>query len=376
MLALRGLTRSKTLSVFKITGLIIGISACLVVFLIASYELSFDRFQPDRHRIYRIYTETTGLNARFYSGAPTGWYSHVKSQFSGVESVCNFHTFSAGVKVPDAIGVNDFGKYDRIVITPPDYFDVFNFYEWVIGSPEQSLEPPLRVVLTESRARQYFGSMSPSDVIGKEIQYNDSLIVTVSGIVKDVSERTDFDFTDFVSFGTIESSWLKDRIQSDSWHSVNTSSQLFIKVAEKASALQLEQEIPNLARIFNRMYKNPWTYIPRLQPLADLHFNPTIGIFDHSRSVPERSALYTLIIVALLLLGIGVINYINLETAQATDRAKEVGVRKTLGSSRTELVLQFLIQSLIFAGGAVIIAPILAWILLGTSKISFPQVLK
>lgn len=346
--AFRNLRRNKLLAAINVFGLSIGISACLVIFLIASYELSFDRFQPDRDRVYRIYSTHSGVTDESYSAIPTGAARVIKEHFTGLESLTNFHTFSSSVKVPANTNFRDFGRYDKTIIAGPDYFDVFNYYQWIAGDPKQSLTEPFKVVLSESRARVYFGNAEPASVIGKEIHYQDSLVVTVSGIVKDITKRTDLDFTDFISFSTIEKSWLSKQIQLDSWNSVNSSSQLFLKIHTGTPVEKVEAQILNLPEVYKaRFNRSKWSYPSKMQPLADLHFNSELGIFDNSRSVMEKSTLQILLVVAGLLLLIASINFINLETAQATRRAKEVGVRKVLGSSRGKLISRFLSESFI-----------------------------
>ena len=125
--AIRNLRRNKLLAAINVFGLSIGISACLVMFLIASYELSFDRFQPDRDRIFRAYTTVSGVTNDSYPAIPTGAARAIKEHFTGLESLTNFHTFSGAVKIPASQALQDFGKYDKIIITGPDYFDVFNY---------------------------------------------------------------------------------------------------------------------------------------------------------------------------------------------------------------------------------------------------------
>jgi putative ABC transport system permease protein len=357
--AFRNLRRNKLLAAINVFGLSIGISACLVIFLIASYELSFDRFQPDRARIFRIYSTHSGVTDESYSAIPTGAVRVIREQFTGLECLTNFHTSNWNVKVPSKSNSNDFGNYNKIIIAGPDYFEVFNYYQWVAGNPKQSLTEPFKVVLSESRAIVYFGNVEPASVIGKELHYQDSLVVTVSGIVKDITERTDFDFTDFISLSTIEKSWLTKTIQLNSWNSISTSSQLFLKIHAGTPVEKVEALISNLPEIYKGQFnESEWAYPSKMQPLADLHFNSELGIFDNSRSVMEKSTLQILLVVAGLVLLIASINFINLETAQVSRRSKEVGVRKVLGSSRGKIISRFLSESFIlcvFAVGVSII---------------------
>lgn len=360
--ALRNLRRNKLLAAINVLGLSIGISACLVIFLIVNYEMSFDHFQPDRDRIFRVYSSFSGLSAGDNSGVPTAFSVSMREQFTGIEALTNFHTFGAEVEIPEANGTKKkFGRHARIIIADPEYFEVFSFYEWLSGNPRKALSEPFNVVLTESRARTYFGDIDARAAIGKAIHYQDSLVLTVSGIVKDVPERTDFDFTDFISFSTIEKSWLKEQISLNSWRSVNSSCQLFIKLAPGTPKAKIEQQLPSLASAYTAQNKEAdWSIKPGLQPLADVHFNSALRIFNHSRSVVEKSTLQSLLGVAILLLIIAAINFINLETAQGSRRAKEVGVRKLLGSSRPKLVRRFLSESLILCVVAALFSLILA----------------
>lgn len=359
--AFRNLRRNKLLAAINVLGLSIGISACLVIFLIVNYEMSFDRFQPDRNRIFRVYSSFSGLSAGDNSGVPTA-FSVSMREFTGIEALTNFHTLGFDVEIPKENSIRTkFGMHPRIIITDPEYFDVFSYYEWLAGNPEKALSEPLKVVLTESRARTYFGDIDPHEVIGKAIHYQDSLVVTVSGIVKDVQQRTDFDFTDFISFSTIEKSWLKQQITLNSWRSVNSSCQLFIKLAPGSSKAKVEAQLPLLASAYKDQNKEAdWSIEARLQSLPDVHYNSSLRIFNHSRSVVEKSTLQLLLGVAILLLVIAAINFINLETAQGSRRAKEVGVRKLLGSSRAKLVRRFLSESFILCIFAALLSLLLA----------------
>lgn len=348
--AFRNIGRNKLLAAINVLGLSIGISACLVIFLIVRYEMSFDRFQPAKDRIYRMYSAFSGVFTAKNHGISTGIPVEVRDHFTGVESLTNFHNFSARVDVPDRNGkLTSFGGYNKIIIADAGYFEVFSYYQWVAGNPNESLTQPFQVVLSENRAKIYFGDVDLSTVIGKEIHYRDSLVVTVSGIVKDIKERTDLDFTDFISFTTIEKCWLKDDIRLNDWGNTNSSSQFFIKLSEGITADKVQSQIPRLTEMYDK--HNPesggWVLTPTLQPLTDVHFNAEVGIFDGSRAVVEKSTLRTLVGIAVLLLIMATINFVNLETAQASTRGKEVGIRKALGSSRTKLILQFLTESFI-----------------------------
>ncbi|NOT76168.1 MAG: FtsX-like permease family protein [Cyclobacteriaceae bacterium] len=345
----RNIQKNRLTAFINVLGLTIGISACLVIFLIVNYELSYERFRADRDQIYRVYSQFSGLNSNANRGVPTGFSDALKEgQFAGVEAIADFHIFKSKVEIQNKNQEpKNLGRYEGIIIASPGYFDVFQ-YEWLAGNSEKALAEPLQVVLTESRARVYFEDASLSDMIGREVIYRDSLVATVSGIVKDTKENTDLNFTDFISMSTIENTWLKKSFFLHDWFSLNSSSQLFFKAAPGTSLATLQEHMNNISAQYDKVNKNPdRKNTPSLQPLSQLHFNSEMGIFDYSRSVPEKSTLQILGLIAVLLLVIAAINFINLVTAQASRRAREVGVRKVLGSSRFRLVNQFLMESFI-----------------------------
>lgn len=358
--ALRNIRRNKLLAAINVLGLSIGISACLAIFLIATYEMGFDKFQPDKDRIYRVYSVFSGHFKGSNRGVPTAVPGLIRDNLTGIESLTNFHNFfDCHVKIPARNApAKDFGKYKKVIITDPDYFEVFNYYEWIIGDPKQSLSQPFNVVIYESRAKLYFGEADPLSVIGREIVYQDSLVVTVSGVVKDIEEKTDLDFTDFISFSTIERSWLKNNIQLNTWNAVNSASQLFVKLATGTRPEKIENELLRLPEILEAQNQkwDDWRPAAKMQPFDELHFNSELGLFDSSRTVMNEQTLYILTGVAALLLILGVINFINLQTAQASMHAKEVGIRKLMGSSRKKLVSRFLSESLILCTLAVILS--------------------
>lgn len=180
--AFRNIVRNKLLATINVLGLSIGVSACLIIFLIATYELGFDTFQPDRDRIYRIYSQFPGPYHQTNPGVPTALAVAVQEHFTGIESMTNFHTLSAKAMVRHKTSdTKDLGTHNKIIIASPDYFHVFDYYEWLVGNPEESLSKPYTVVLSESRARIYFGDGDLINVIGREVIYQDSLSVTVPG---------------------------------------------------------------------------------------------------------------------------------------------------------------------------------------------------
>lgn len=370
--AFRTLLRNKFHSVINITGLAIGISACLIIYLIVSFELSFNKGIADYDRLYRIHSKFTGTFSGLNRGAPTAIAPYIRNNFSGVEQVALFFCFGSKVEIPTATESKKLEKQEAVAIAGSDYFQVVNSYNWIIGTPEVLLKPH-QTVLTESQAKKYFGDLELTSFIGKEVIYRDSLATHVAGIVSDLPFNTDFSFTDFISAPTIEASWLKKNHDLEDWTSTNSGTQVFVKAAAGATHQTLLNQLPQLTKIYDE--KSSWdaTNTFNVQPLSDLHFNSETGIFDFSRSATHLPTMITLIFVAILLLVIAAINFINLETAQAIRRAKEVGVRKVLGSSQGRLIIQFLSEGLLLTLIAIVIALPLTEVGLNSFKEFVPE---
>ena len=356
-LAWRNLLRNKLHSLLNIFGLAVGISSCLVIYLIVSFELSYNKgFQGYKH-IYRIHSS---FENELSPGVASATGDAVKSHFKGINSVACFYTEQLNILIPKANNNASFERVKGITFTDPSFFDVFDSYTWLAGSP-QELSKPFTVVLTESRARIYFGTTDVNRIIGKEIIYHDSVSTTVRGVVKNLHFNSDIDFTEFISTATVRNSKiLQGAIRLDNWHYENGGSQVFIRLNEKTNPEDIRAQLPLLDKRYQEHSSTSTPHFSKnkhkLQPLSDLHFNPALGIFDHSGSTAHLPTLYALSSIAILLLVIGSINFINLETARAFRRAKEVGVRKVLGSTQRKLVVQFLTESFIVTICSILLA--------------------
>lgn len=353
-LAFRNLWRKKIHASINIIGLATGVGACLVIYLIVTFELSFNKDIPGYNNIYRIHSQFTGSFTGLNRGAPTAVAPFINENFKGMEATALFFGFASKVQIPTSTELKDMERQQWVCLADSGYFNVFDFYSWLAGSIKE-LSKPNTVVLTKSQAKKYFGDVPLESMLGKEVIYRDSLSTHVVGVVDDPAFHTDLEFTDFISATTLESSWIKNSFSLNDWNSTNSSTQVFIKTQESLSHVDVLAQLPLLAEKYNEV--NDWaTNNFNAQPLSDLHFNPETGIFDSSRDAAHRPTLITLSFVAILLLVIGAINFINLETAQAVRRAKEVGVRKVLGSARSRLIMQFLCESILLTALSLLIA--------------------
>jgi putative ABC transport system permease protein len=357
-IAWRSLTKNILHTVINVFGLMVGISSCLVIYLIVSFELGYNTKVAEADQIYRVYSHFSGSFEGTNRGVNTGVQQMVKDQFTGVDAVAPINSYNAKVSVNENGSNKDFEGEKGIAVVDENYFQLINGFEWIEGTPQSSITRPLQVVLSIEKAKKYFGTTDAKKIMGSEVRYNDSLVVTVSGLVKLPSYRTDFEFTDFISKASIESSFLKNgNMEPFNWGNTNSSNQLFIKVTKGTSLASIEAQLKKVDEAYKEKNKDSdWFLDYKLQPLSDLHFNGTLGIFDNSRPAAHKPTLTTLTIIAVLLLLIAAINFINLETAQAVKRAREVGVRKVLGSTRLQLIGHFLGQSMMLTVFAVLLS--------------------
>ena len=210
LFTLRRFSRHKLTTTINVFGLTFGILSCLVIYLYVSFEFSYDRFHKDSNRICRVmvqFTEASGMQ----HGGPGLWplfAADLRGETTGFSAITSLYTDDARVLVrepgkPDRI-IPKIGEDEQSHITFADsaYMDFFR-YQWLAGNPASALQKPFSVVLTESEARLYFQHGQPADWIGRSLVYHDSLTVSVTGIVKDWKQNSDFGFKDLISYNYV-----------------------------------------------------------------------------------------------------------------------------------------------------------------------------
>src|SRR5580704_11426356 len=353
-IAWRNISRHKIYTLINVTGLALGICACLVIYLINSYDLSFDRFHPDGNRIYRIVGEAQRENGeKMFLNSPFSDVAGFQTQIPGFEAQCGYYPYGANTTIEESGKPNkNFNGYLEkggiaSIITGPTYFDIFS-YHWLAGN-SATLDEPFRVVLTHSRAIQFFGNLPLSKIIGKTVFYDDSLKLTVSGILEDWKRNTDFGYTDFISLSTATHSFLKNRIPTEDWSSLSPhQSQAFVKLAKESSATKVNEAFADYIKKNVKLTNTGIKFSMWLQPITDIHFTPEFHRGDDGDNQfrkAYRPVIYALMGTAAFILLIAAINFINLTTAQSIRRAKETGIRKVLGGKRTSLIFQFLTET-------------------------------
>ncbi|SHN31870.1 ABC transporter permease [Mucilaginibacter sp. OK098] len=354
--AWRHITRHKMYTAINVMGLALGICGCLVIYLITSFEFSFDTFHPDKERIYCIDASVAGNpdpDQAHWNSVPAPMPDAMRNEMSGLEKVAAFQLYNPKVKIKEGGKVIKAFDWTEGIIADASYFDILP-YTWLSGSKKTSLNNPMTVVLTQSRAKTYFGDLQPDEMIGKTITYDDSLTVTVTGILKDWNKNSDFNFSDFISFSTINSSFLKHQIALDNWQIVSHGSQELVKLPVSINPAQIDKQFPSFIKKY--IDPDPHTKLHiQLQPFTGIHFHREYG--GEGRKADLR-ILYILSAVAIFILFIAAVNFINLSTAQSIQRTKEIGIRKVLGSGKSAILFQFLTETFTLALLAVAIAVI------------------
>jgi len=368
VIAWRNIARNKLFATINVLGLAFGVCGCLVLYLITSYEFSFDRYHKDGDRIYRIVGEIVMPSGETHDmNSPDGDVAGFQTQIPGFAAASGIFGYGGKIAVPQA-GQQAKEFDNRIpdsyqataVFTWPDYFSVFG-YRWLEGTA-RALAQPNQVVLTESRARLYFGSGSLEGMIGKTVIYDDSLPVTVAGIVADPAGHTDLGYTDFLSISTATHSWLRERIPTEDWKSLSPHrSMAFVKLGRGVRPEQVNASMAAYIKKNVRLYYADSKLRMWLQPLSDLHFTHEFHRGDDGDGwrKPYLPTLYVMIGVAIFILLIAAVNFINLATAQAMSRAKEIGVRKVIGGRKVHIRIQMLVETGVLTLLAVVLAVLL-----------------
>ena len=356
VVAARSLRRHLFLSSANIVGLSVGLTVCMLIFLYIQDELSFDSMHDDAGRIVRIVeARTTSEGAEQHFTYTTGALGpELERSVSGVEtSVRMVSSWSSGRRVVQR-GEARFYVGDH-VFTEQSIFDLFDF-EFVSGSPRGALDEPNEVVLTTESAERYFGAEDPVGQILEVEQYGD---FTVTGVI-DLPENTHFDKSIFFSFETLMQiegwrNWLTG------WGSNGVMTYLKLAPGTSPSAAQTA-----VRETFARHADDETAAdrAPYVQSLQDIHLHSGHIDFDENRAAGSPAYLYLFGAIALFVILIAVINYTNMATARSMRRAREIGMRKAVGAQRSQLVGQFLAESLLTAALALVLAAALVWLTL------------
>ncbi len=356
-IAFRNLWRYKSFSFINVLGLAIGMASCFLIFLYVRFEFSYDSFHKNADRTYRLVadiTNSTGTHPGYQTSAPIA--RTIQASFPEVQSVTR-------VIPADVLVVKGNIKFqeENALWADSSFFSIFDF-PLKFGDPKTALIEPNSLVFSETAARKYFGNTNP---VGQSLLLSGfKLHARVTGVMKDIPENSHIKADMLISMSTYTQSFQPD-IEPD-WNALIYYSYLLLE--KGANPKKLEAGFPALlARdAIAYMKKGNQQYTMFLEPLKDIYLRS-------SRGAPETGNLHNLYVfslIAIFLLLIACVNFINLTTARSMERAKEVGIRKVSGAIKRQLIAQFLIESLCIS----LIAFVIALVLAGFSIPFFNQV--
>ncbi len=344
--ALRNLWRSKSSTLINLSGLALGITTSLILFLLVRHQSSFDNFHSKLNRIYRVVGQSDGNQGKNYSaGVPPVLPEAFRMDFPEAEEVV-FTSYRSGglITIPQSQGEpKKFQEEKGIVYTQPGFFKIFD-RNVITGDAQHGLDEPNEVMISKSAAVKYFGKEDARGEIlsfeGKEFE--------VTGILEDYPDNTDFPFDVMLSYITIK----KEKDEAG-WNSIWSDEHCYFLLKQESSLSEIERRIPDFVKKYHGE-KNSDHATYEMQPLSEIHFDERYGNYNYNTT--SHQMITSLGVIAIFLIITACINFINLVTAEAIKRSKEVGIRKTLGSSRGQLIAQFLGESTLITLFAVLLA--------------------
>jgi len=364
--AFRSLARNRNYTIINISGLAVGIAVCLIIFLIIQYHTSFDNFHSKKNRIYRVLTEAHHADAgdiTYAKNVPFPMPAGLKAEFPDLDIAPIYASHNDELQVVDDNGtpVKNFKEQSGVFYTSPSFFNMFDFP--LLAGSYASLKDPNNVLLTKETAEKYFGDWKTA--MGKTIKITGyysmgaglfqfpPVALKVSGILATIPANTDFQLKLVVAWGTDFTGDKQYGFQQPGWNQSAPDFGCYVLLPENVSTSNFNQQINAYAGKVQSA-DNKDNYI--IQPLSAVHYDAEAG--NYSNKTISHQLINVLWLIAAFILLIACVNFINLSTAQAVNRAKEVAVRKVLGSNKSQLQIQFIVETFLIATSAVILATV------------------
>jgi len=366
-IAWRNLWKNKAYTFINILGLSIGMASCILIFIFIRYQMSFDEGFKNEDRIYRVVSTWDYADGNQFSsqGVPLPLTPAMRNDFSPyIEKISAIQQSAGLIKIDDGAGNEKLKTIESVFYLEPDFFEIFN-YNWLSGD-YNSLADPSHVVLSKAMANKFFGDWKTA--LGKNVVFEGKINYIVSGVIDDVAENNSIPLKIMLSYKSF-----KDRNMAN-WGSSGSNSETYFKLKPNVNIEALSGPLKSFLKKYY-VQNGPGKEGHLFQPLTDIHYNDKFGNFS-GRIMPKKQ-LWGLAVIGFFLMVTASINFINLATAQAVSRSKEVGVRKVMGSLRSQLVAQFLTETLTIVSISLLIGSVLTEIALPgmqslfDSKISF-----
>lgn len=348
-IAWRNLTRNKSFAIINTFGLTLGITCCILIFLFVKYHLSFDDFHSNSDRIFRIVTEEHRDIIDFEASVPPALGRAFREDYDYAEKIARIDRHG---DVIVTLTQNDSKqKYkEDLAFVEKQYFEIFN-YPLATGNSFEILTEPNKALITQKLATKYFGA---SDPIGQTIRLDNRIELTIGGVLKDLPPNTINKFDIYISYPTLKE--YGGFVSEDGWSGISSSLQCFTLLKQGVSSELVESELQKYVALHRPNSKNVHHY--KLQPISEVHYDTR---YD---GVISDQTLIVFSFIGLFLILAACINFINMATAQAISRSREVGVQKVLGSYRWQLFRRFMIETSLMSLFSLIIGFSLAYILL------------
>jgi ABC-type antimicrobial peptide transport system permease subunit len=352
-IAWRNITHAKAFSAINVVGLSLGLTCAIVIYSLVSYHSSFDNFHEDTDRTYRIVSEFHGEQVEHWYVVPQPLGKAFANDFSYADKVARTRGYrTVIVSLPEETEPRKFQEEGVLSFAEPAFFEMFNLP--TVAGNAAAIKDPNTCLVSQSIAKKYFDT---EDVLNKVIRvnsYGTFVDFRIVGVLKDFPNNTHFSRQIYVSYENLKD--YNAYFASDkSWGSFNSFMECFVRLKPGVTKEQVEASMPTLIHkyyddIDEKLYKF------NLQPLSEMHSDINYG------GSFSTSQAWTLSIVGLLMIAIACINFVNLASAQVLNRSKEVGVRKILGSMRSYIFIQFMVETGLIALIAVVFACVMAQI--------------
>ncbi len=345
-IAFRNLRKHRAFSIINVAGLAIGMTCSIFIFLWVREELSFDKFNANADRIFRLTDNVGDFKAAV---TPAGMAAGLKS---GLPAIKNITRISKNHTSVFEVGTQKFQE-KRLMYADSNFLEMFD-YPLLKGDKNTALQSPDDILITENMSRKYFGKLDP---MGKLIRVNNEKNYKVAGVLSNIPSNSHLQFDFIIPMSAIASTDYD--LINKTWESFNYYTYLELFKSPTTSSLA------NLTAQILKIYK---VHVPEfkiefhLQPLPGIHLGQALQIDQTGHGDMQYVNIF--FIVAIIVIAVACINFMNLATARSARRAKEVGLRKVVGAERYQIVGQFLGESVLISSVAFLIALILVWILL------------
>ena len=330
----RNFVRNKTFTLINISGLTLGITCSLVMFLIVKQEFGFNQYHENAASIYRIgHVDIEDGREYHQGGVPLVMPASVKDEIVGLKEVTLIsHERYGLISVNNNGDIQYYEEEPELAYIEPSFFQVF---DWKVleGSIETAFSEPNIVALNKTLADKYFPGQS---ALGQTIKLNKTTDLMVVAVLEDAPKNSDIPFGILISMETKRAQKPED---FDQWGSISSDNVAFVVLEDNVDAQQVEDQFPDFVeKHWDKDMRETRSFI--LAPFTEYHFDEDYGTF--SGRVAPKTIMYAYTVIGILLIVTACFNFINMSTAMAVKRAKEVGMRKVLGSSRKQLILRFI----------------------------------